>query len=147
MKSVHQALTIIGALWFLFASAPIQAQTLEEFKKQEQERKAQFKKDYKEGFEKFVKERDEAIKKMDEEFKEYLKQEWTNYELFKAEQRKPEPKPNTEPVFSGSKKEKATELKVELPKTVESMAVAPPLPVLAKSTPADYSPRTTSFKS
>ncbi|MGE4288719.1 MAG: hypothetical protein AB7E36_08530 [Salinivirgaceae bacterium] len=145
MKSVHQALTIFGALWFLFTSAPIQAQTLEEFKKQEQERKAQFKKDYKEGFEKFVKERDEAIKKMDEEFKEYLKQEWTNYELFKAEQRKPEPKPNTEPVFSGTKKEKATELKVELPKTVESMAVAPPLPVLAKSAPADYSPRATSF--
>jgi hypothetical protein len=145
MKRVYPALALFGILMFLINATPVQAQTLEEFKKQEQERKAQFKKDYKEGFEKFVKERDEAIKKMDEEFKEFLKQEWTNYELFKADQRKPEPKPNTEPVFTGAKKEKAVQLQVEAPKKVESMAVAPELPILAKSAPADYNARTTNM--
>lgn len=145
MKRVYPALVILGTLMLVLLAPMANAQTLEEFKKQEQERKSQFKKDYNEGFEKFVKERDEAIKKMDDEFKEFLKKEWINYELFKAEQRKPEPKPNTEPTYSGGKKEKAVQLKIEAPKKVESMAVAPDLPIMAKSTPADYSPSKSSM--
>lgn len=110
------------------------AQTKEEWMAQQKAEKEKFKEDYKKGFEQFVKERDEAIKKMDDEFKEFLKQEWSNYELFKEQYREKEPKPDTKPVFNGDRKKAPQQLKVEVPEKVESGAVAPHLPVLAKST-------------
>lgn len=146
MKKVYLALFLVGTCAFLFNPSISQAQeTKEEYKKRIQEEQTQFATDYKAGFEKFKKERDEAIQKMDDEFKEFLKKEWTNYELFKAEQRQPEPKPNTEPVFKAQGEKQPTELSIEAPKKIESMAVAPVLPVLAKSTPENYVPKSSSF--
>ncbi len=145
MKSIYKALVFAGTFLFLFNVAVLPAQTLEEYKKQQKAEKNKFKEDYKAGFEQFVKERDEAIQKMDDEFKEFLKKEWTNYELFKAERRKPEPKPDTEPVYKAQTDKQPTQLKVEAPAKIESMAIAPVLPVLAKSIPDDYSPKSTTF--
>ena len=145
MKNLHIALIFIGTLILLFNATVLPAQTLEEFKAQQKADKEKFKEDYKAGFAQFVKERDEAIQKMDDEFKEFLKKEWTNYELFKAKQLKAEPKPNSEPIFKESAKKQATQLSIEAPKEVELMAVAPPLPILAKSTPDDFKSKSTSF--
>jgi hypothetical protein len=145
MKKVYQALVIVGTFLFLLSAPNAHSQTFEEWQKQEQANKDKFNKDYKEGFEKFVKERDEAIKKMDDEFKEFLKKEWTNYELFKAEVRAADPKPIGKPVFDGAKKQAPSELKIKEPKKLESTGVAPVLPILAKTPSADYSPKDAAF--
>jgi len=145
MKKIYRALAILGTCMFLINSVCVQAQTKEEWMKQQQADRQKFSEDYKAGFEKFKQERDEAIKKMDEEFKEFLKQEWANYDLFKAEQRQPEPKPEGTPVFEHKGDKAATQLKVEAPKKVESQAVAPVLPILAKSAPENYQPKSSSF--
>lgn len=145
MKKLHLALVFVGALVLILNTTVLHAQTLEEFKAQQKADKEKFKADYNAGFEQFVKERDEAIQKMDDDFKEFLKKEWTNYELFKAEQLEAEPKPDTEPVYKEKVNKQPTQLNVEAPKKIESGAVAPPLPVLAKSTPDDFQSNSTTF--
>ena len=145
MKRVYQALVFVIAGLLLSNVTLAQAQTYEEWLKAEQAAKEQFTKDYKEGFAQFVKERDEAIQKMDDEFKEFLKKEWANYDLMKAEKRLPEPKPDSKPVFKEQAGKQPTQLKVEAVKTIESQAIAPVLPVLAKSVPDDYQAKAGSF--
>lgn len=145
MKNVYRALVFLGTCLFLLNTSVLQAQTKAEWMKQQEAEKNKFKEDYKAGFEQFKKERDEAIQKMDDEFKEFLKKEWVNYELFKAEQLQAEPKPDTKPVFKASADKQPTQLKVVAPKKIESMAVAPVLPVLAKSVPENYEPKSSSF--
>jgi len=145
MKRFYITLIFASFLAGLFISVPAKAQTYEEWKKQQEQDKKEFMDKEKAAFAQFVKDRDEAIKKMDDEFKDYLKKEWANYDLFKAEQLAPEPKPDTEPVFKPGASTTPTQLKIEEPKTVESMAVAPRLPVMAKTPPADYKPQKTSF--
>lgn len=145
MKSLYRALTIMATFTLAFNVINASAQTKEEWLKQQQAEREKFASDYKAGFEQFVKERDEAIQKMDDEFKEFLKKEWANYDLFKAQDLKPEPKPDTKPVFKTQTNKQPSQLKVEVPQKVESQAVAPILPVLAKSTPEDYQPKSSSF--
>ena len=149
MKKVYQAFILTGAFLFLLNVSVLNAQNKpltkqEEIAKMKADRE-KFNEDYKAGFEQFVKERDEAIQKMDDEFKEFLKKEWTNYELFKAEQLKPEPKPDSEPVFKAEGDKKPTQLQAEAPKKIESTAVAPVLPILAKTAPENYQPKSGSF--
>jgi hypothetical protein len=138
-KSYHLVFSVV--LFFIGFNSTIQAQTLEEFKAQQQAEQKQFKEDYTKGFEQFVKERDEAIKKMDEEFKEFLKKEWTNYELFKAAELNPKPKPKTEPIYKNTGDKTDKQLDVEVEKTPEKDNI-PTLPVLAKSIPDNFVGRT-----
>lgn len=118
-----------------------QAKTVEEMKAEMD----QFADDYEKGFEEFVKERDEAIQKMDDDFKEFLKKEWANYDLMKAEKRLPEPKPDATPVFKQDGEKAPTQLKVETVQKVETQSIAPVLPILAKSAPENYQSSTGNF--
>lgn len=144
MKPTITSFLISGCL-LLICSQSALAQTFEEWKKQQEQDKREFVEKEKAAFDQFVKDRDEAIKKMDEDYKEYLKKEWTNYELFKAEDRKAEPKPNTKPVFTGNAQKAATQLKVEAPEKVETEAISPILPVMTKSEPENYQPKSSAM--
>jgi len=153
MKKVNQVLVLLGICLFFLNASVAYCQTddkekplsKKEWMEQQKAEQTKFADDYKAGLEQFIKERDEAIQKMDDEFKEFLKNEWTNYELFKAEKRKPEPKPDAEPVYKADAEKKPTQLEVKAPEKIESMAVAPVLPVLAKSVPEDYQSKSGSF--
>jgi hypothetical protein len=145
MRKLYKVLFFTVTLIFAFNINVIYSQTRKEFIEQQKKDREKFAEDYKQGLKKFIEERDQAIQKMDNEFKEYLKQEWKNYELFKAEQLKLQPKPVKEPVYKETKKKQPTQLKVEQPKKVESTAVAPNLPVMEKSIPEDYASKTTTF--
>ncbi len=140
------SLKTIFVVCLAFTTLLTNAQSKEEWiKQQEAEREAFYEKE-KEAFKKFVQERDEAIKKMDEEFKEFLKQEWVNYELFKGEAIESEPKPDTKPVFKETPTKTPAELKIEQPDKIESHGDAKPrLPILTKSVPADYTASNGSF--
>ncbi len=144
MKKAHNFFAIGMCLTLLASTTPISAQTYDEWVKQRNQDKREYIEKEKAAFTQFVKERDEAIQKMDDEFKEYLKKEWTNYELFKAEKRKPEPKPNSKPVYEATNKQ-AAELKIEAHVKVESQAIAPVLPILAKSSNKNYESSSATF--
>ncbi len=145
MKKLTKVLFALPIAALVFLPDIIEAQTFEEWKKQEQQKKAQYIENEKAAFKKFVQERDEAIKKMDDEFKEFLKKEWTNYELFKAQDLKAEPKPVSKPVFEAKEKKEPAQLKITQPKTVESGAVAPRLPILTKTAPENLTTKSSSF--
>jgi len=144
MKKLYSLAIVISFVsYFLSVTTIVKAQTLEEFKAQQQADKEKFKNDYREGFKQFVKDRDEAIKKMDDDFKEFLKKEWSNYELFKAEQLKIEPKPKTEPVYKESVTNNTKQFEVEEVGNKEIVNV-PTLPILSRSVPKDFVYKTTS---
>jgi hypothetical protein len=145
MKNFYKITAIIAMLALTGIDNLCFSQTFEEWAAQEKMRQNNYFEQERAAFQQFVKDRDAAIQQMDDEFKEFLKQEWKNYNLFKEDYNPGAPKPKEKPVFTGETKSTATQLKVQEVKTVESGSEMPRLPVLAKSTPEDYVAREANF--
>ncbi len=143
LRNLTRALIFMG---IALVTLPAHGQGYTEWLKQQQAEQKAFNEKEREAFKLFVKERDEAIKKLDADFQEFLKQEWKNYELFKAEELEAKPKPSTEPEYTGSGSTSATELKIEEVATIEAGATAEPrLPVYSASVPENYNAANASF--
>jgi hypothetical protein len=99
MKRQHLKILIVVIL----AGAPalLKAQINNEYLKKQQEERKRFEQERQKDFESFGREQREGIKKLDEDFKEFLKEEWKRYELFKAAYPLQKPKPEEMPEYKG----------------------------------------------
>ena len=144
METRKNIVRALAAATLIGLAANTNAQSYEEWAKQQQAEQKEFIENERKSFEQFVKERDEEIRKMDEEFKEFLKKEWKNYELQEDEPKHSTPKPVEKPVYKEEPKQ-TQQLQIEQAEKVESCAEAPKLPVMAKSEPSGFKPSTASF--
>ena len=144
METRKNIVRALAAATLIGLAANTNAQSYEEWAKQQQAEQKEFIENERKSFEQFVKERDEEIRKMDEDFKEFLKKEWKNYELQEEEQKPVTPKPVEKPVYKEEPKQ-TQQLQIEKVEKVESCAEAPKLPVMAKSEPGGFKPSTASF--
>lgn len=144
MKTRKSIVSAFAAATLMGFAANANAQSYEEWAKQQQAEQKEFIENDRKGFEQFVKERDEEIRKMDEEFKEFLKKEWKNYELKEDEPKPSTPKPVEKPVYKEEPKQ-TQQLQIEQVEKVESFAEAPKMPVMAKSETSGFKASTANF--
>ncbi|MBR2195276.1 MAG: hypothetical protein IJ911_06630 [Salinivirgaceae bacterium] len=72
METRKNIVRALAAATLIGLAANTNAQSYEEWAKQQQAEQKEFIENERKSFEQFVKERDEEIRKMDEEFKEFL---------------------------------------------------------------------------
>lgn len=125
-------------------AANVNAQSYKEWAAKEEAEKQAFIENEKKSFQQFVKERDEEIRKMDEEFKEFLKQEWKNYDSKEVDYKPDAPKPAEIPVYKEEPKQTQA-MQIEVQEKVESFAEAPKLPVMSKSDADGFKASTAKF--
>ncbi|MDD2618409.1 MAG: hypothetical protein PHT87_06400 [Bacteroidales bacterium] len=94
--------TFLCLLLFVCLGLQAQAQSFEEYMRQEQEKMKQFEQEQIEGMERLRKEYAAYVAKRDQEWADYLKKEWENYSAFAAKELPVKPKPQTSPVFDNS---------------------------------------------
>jgi len=87
-----------------FISVALNAQSFEDYKKQEAAKMQKFATDQQEGMAKLQKEYADYVAKRDQEWSDYLKKEWTNYKAFAAKPVPEKPKPKTTPVYTPPEK-------------------------------------------
>jgi hypothetical protein len=122
------------------------AQTIEEYKKQQEAEKREFAIGDDDGFVKFKKEHDEEIKKMDDEFKEFLKKGWGKYKLNSNDEKRTEPKPDSTPVYKEIESDKPSQVVVEVPEIDESIPETPDETVVVDEiTPDNVTAKSISF--
>ncbi len=85
---------------FPMLTTVVQAQTFEEYQKQEAQKTQSFAKAQQEGMAKIQKEYGEFVAKRDKEWSDYLKKEWVNYQTFLGKPVPESPKPKTLPTFT-----------------------------------------------
>ena len=134
-KNTFKFFILTQALLMLTCLMEVKAQTIEEYKKQQEIEKR-----------KFAQHRADGIKKMDDEFKAFLKKEWTKYKLFNNEKRQILPKPKTTPVFKNSENEKPSQIVVETPPLTEPVPETPDANITtAKPAPDNMTNKSISF--
>lgn len=104
---------ILFVSFALLLATATMSQTFDEYKKKRQEEMAQMKKERDEGIQKLKDEYRSYVEKHDKEFAAYLEKEWKAFNLFKANQRKKEPKPDVIPEYVPPKPDKPA---IEKPK-------------------------------
>lgn len=88
----------------LFSIGFLQAQTFEEYKKQQEEAMKEFAEKQAEGIAKLQQEYAEYVSKRDKEWAEYLKKEWENYQAFATGKMPERPKPKVKPNYTPTEK-------------------------------------------
>ena len=127
--------TAAGLFLTLFFSVGVHSQVEKEYLKKQQEERERFEKERRKEIDDFAKQYADGISKLDKEFKDYLKQEWKRYELFKAEHLYTKPKPETIPEYEKPEKDIPDRISVELPEKTEPVVLpevvqpSEPLPV------------------
>ncbi len=137
MKKRIVILLFSQSLLLLICMQEVGAQTIEEYKKQQEAGKSEFVKGNNDGFVKFKKEHDEEIKKMDAEFKEFLKKGWIKYKLNSNDEKRTEPKPDSTPVYKETEGDKPSQVVVEIPEIDESIPETPDETVIIDDTAPD----------
>lgn len=121
-------------IFFLLLSGNLlQAQTYEEWLKQEKEQQNEMVRNEAEGLEKLRKEYDDFVKKRDREFAGFLKKRWIEFKIFKGELQPSEPKPREVPVVLKNSTHSAVILKSRLEESGIDRLPLRPLPRIRKS--------------
>ncbi|MCX6307814.1 MAG: hypothetical protein NTY32_02920, partial [Bacteroidia bacterium] len=93
-------LSVIVFFALMFLSGSLNAQSFEEYQKQEAAKMQKFATDQAEGMAKLQKEYADFVAKRDQEWSDYLKKEWVNYKTYTGKAVPEKPKPKTLPVFT-----------------------------------------------
>ena len=92
--------TLMVLIGFCIAGHHIYAQTYEEYVKQQKASLSKFKNDQQEGIKKMAEDLKDFRQKQNKEFSEYLKNNWRKYDVQKAEEKPPAPKPPVVPDYT-----------------------------------------------
>lgn len=87
----------IMAAWL---AAPLQAQTFEEYKRQQQEQLQQYEQQQAQQLAALAAQFTEYVRQQDAAYSNYLKQRWEEFQVFRGEAPPQEPKPEEAPVFT-----------------------------------------------
>ncbi len=124
-------LSIISIIFFFFLFCA-QAQTLEEYMKEQKSSFNKFQKEQEEGMKKLTEDLKNYRAQQNKEFADYLKKPWQKVDIKKAEPKPPEPKPDVVPPFKPEPREQQKPPKKIVPKGNASLQ--------AESVPLDIQP-------
>lgn len=116
----------------LLLGISLQAQTYEEWLKQEQANQEEMARKQAEGLDKLRKEYSDFVTKRDREFADFLKKRWTEFRIFKGELPPPEPKPREVPIAVKVRAEEPVMLKFRQENPYEDRLIQSPIPRIRK---------------
>ena len=144
MKYIHRIIFL--AIWLL-AYSVIQAQTYEEWLKQEQANFSKFQIEQQKMLQGMRNDYANYIKKQDKDYSDYLKKEWTNFQVFAGHNPTERPKPKTIPEFKKLpddpiKRSQIIIKPLDIPRNIPPLVR---LPVIQKPEPPNFPEETFSF--
>ena len=96
----------LGCILLYFLSFNVNAQTFDDYKKQQAKGQNELKLKVQNDISKMKEQINQYIAEKDKEFANYLNTQWENYNLFKAKKAEIKPKPDTIPVFNKNEAKK-----------------------------------------